>query len=131
MSELKQMKPGELQRLLSEGRCGKLIDVRHYDEYQRVHVEGAECVPLPQLLNAASAWGRDEEIVLLCQSGQRARQGAEQLRQLGFTNLTVVEGGTGACLRGALPVVRGRQIPSLQQQTLIGAGMVILSGLVG
>jgi hypothetical protein len=86
---------------------------------------------LAQLLRRAGEWSVDEPVILICRSGIRAQQAADELLALGFERLHVVEGGTQQCVREHLPVVEGRRTLPLQRQILIAAGSVILTGLIG
>ncbi len=129
MSGYKYVSPEYLNRRIAAGNGPRLIDVRNFDEFAAVHVRGAECTPLPQILHAASSWNRDEEFALICKSGQRARQAADRLREAGFRWPEIVDGGTDACVSAGLPVVRGRKTVPLQRQVLIAAGLVVLIGL--
>lgn len=121
--------PQELSARIAAGNGFRLIDVRNFDEHQSVHVTGAECVPLGQLLTRASEWNLAEPVTLICHSGTRAAEAAQQLRQAGFTNVTCVEGGTKACRNGGVPVVRGRRRLPVLQQTQITIGLTIVAGL--
>ena len=119
----------ELKRRLTTGTTGRLLDVREFDEFEAAHVRGAECVPLGQILGRASSWSSDEPLTLICQSGQRAAEAADRLSRVGFSIIHVVDGGTKACIAADLPVERGRRRIPIQRQVLIGAGLVVLSGL--
>ncbi|MCP4591967.1 MAG: rhodanese-like domain-containing protein [bacterium] len=129
MNSYRVLSPTEMNDRLQSGRKVRLIDVRDFDEFQTVHVCGADCVPLPQLLKQASSWTTDEELTLICHSGSRACEAAGQLGEFGFEHLAVVEGGTQACVQAGVSVVRGRRRIPLQRQVLLGAGLVMLSGL--
>ncbi len=129
MSMYRTMTADDLKTRLAEGNGARLIDVRDFDEFGTVHVRGADCVPLAQLLRTASEWSRDDELMLICHSGQRAQEAAEKLESVGFNRLAAVEGGTKACVSAGLPVVRGSTRLPIQRQVLIGAGVVLLSGL--
>lgn len=122
--------PQDLSRRLAQGNGTRLIDVRDLDEFETMRVRGAECVPLPQVLQGASGWSKDCEVVLICHSGQRAREAAEKLASVGFSRVAAVEGGTKACVSAGVPVVRGSRRLPIQRQVLMGAGIVLLSGLV-
>jgi hypothetical protein len=67
--------------------------------------------------------------MLICHSGQRAKEAAEKLESVGFTRIAAVDGGTKACVSAGLPLVRGSRRLPIQRQVLIGAGIVLLSGL--
>jgi rhodanese-related sulfurtransferase len=108
---------------------GKLIDVRNYDEFLGARLAQASCVPLDQLTGQAHQWSRDEPLLLICKSGQRSDQAADQLKQLGFENVSVVEGGMDAAGRAGLEIIRDRKMIPLFRQVIIGAGLFVLLGL--
>ena len=67
------------------------IDVREPAEYISGHVGGAANIPLgsissnpPQL----QAIAKDAQIVVYCRSGGRAQSAAQQLKAMGYTNVT-------------------------------------------
>ena len=76
--------PDHLKERIREPERRRLVDVRDLDEFAAVHVEGAVCVPLSQLLQRASQWSPREPLTLVCHSGQRAREAADQLVRAGF-----------------------------------------------
>ena len=129
MNGYKLVSPQTLKEQLETSTRTRLIDVRGLDEFAAVHVEGALCTPLPQLLQRASEWPLNEDITLICHSGQRALEAANRLGEVGFGRLSVVDGGTKACVDAGVRVVRGRKTLPIQRQVFIGAGLVVLTGL--
>lgn len=83
----------QLKRNLNEGRC-KLVDVRSASEFSSGHVPGSINIPLEQIESRMADLG-DASLLLICQSGQRAKMAAERLRRCG-AEISVVEGGTQA-----------------------------------
>ncbi|MCO6438793.1 MAG: rhodanese-like domain-containing protein [Phycisphaerae bacterium] len=125
-STFEVISPDVLKNHQMTDRRARLIDVRDLDEYAAVHVDGAECVPLPRLLSQASQWSPDECLVLICHSGQRARQAAAELQNAGFRSLRVVDGGTKACIAAEVSVVRGKRMIPLPRQVFMAMGTVLL-----
>lgn len=128
---MKRISPDELGKRIEGDGAPRLIDVRNPDEYEVVHVRGAENVPLMQLLDRAAEWDAGRPLVLICQQGPRSENAVRQLQTAGFADLTMVEGGTLACSRAGLPVVRGRRRFSIQQQMQLIVGPMILAGAIG
>ncbi len=85
-----------------------MIDVREPHEFtgELGHVAGSKLVPLATLLDAARAWPRDEELVLVCRSGNRSGRAAQALAGAGFTRLYNLAGGMLAWNAAGLPVER-------------------------
>jgi rhodanese-related sulfurtransferase len=120
----------EVAAVISSGK-GTLVDVRTPAEFQEVHAQGALLVSLDILDRAAVEAARGNHpgpVYLLCASGIRATKAADKLRQAGFTEVEVVEGGTNAWVKAGLPVVRGRKTISIERQVRIGAGSLVLIG---
>jgi rhodanese-related sulfurtransferase len=112
----------------------RLIDVRTPVEYAEVHAEGAKLVPLDVLDPKAVMGDRNgsagEPVYVLCKSGARAAKAVERFRAAGFDNVFSVEGGTQAWERAGLPVVRGEKVMSLERQVRLGAGSLVLLGVL-
>ena len=112
------------------GWKGRWVDVRNFDEYAAEWIEGTECVPLPTLAAAAAKWDRNEPILVMCKSGMRSAEAARQLTAAGFSQVHMLEGGIEACKRAGLPVKFNRRRLPLVQQVFIGAGAILLIGLL-
>lgn len=70
-----------------------ILDVRELSEWQTVHIPGATLIPLGELANRLSELPKDQEIVVVCRSGNRSAQGRDILLNAGFTNVTSMAGG--------------------------------------
>jgi rhodanese-related sulfurtransferase len=124
----------EIQGALARGERLQFLDVRTPGEFERGHAVGAQPMPLDQLNaeTAASAHrSTDGNLYVICQSGARAAIACKRLGEAGITRVFSVEGGTEAWERYGLPVLRGtRSVISLERQVRIGAGLLVLLGLV-
>lgn len=124
------VRPEELELLLNDNPEIRLLDVRTPAEYETVHIRGAYNVPLDML----GEHGREirssvsAPVVLVCQSGQRARKAEEALRSAGMLNLHVLDGGVSAWLAQGRDVARGTQRLSLERQVRIMAGALAALG---
>lgn len=96
------------QQLASTAVRPRLVDVREPHEYtgELGHVEGAELVPMNSALEAAKAWDRDADVVLICRSGNRSGRVAAALTSMGFKGLMNLAGGMLAWNAASLPVAR-------------------------
>ncbi len=123
--------PEELGALLARDERIDLIDVRTPMEYAGAHVESARNVPLggldPEALKRDRVGAGESPVYVVCQSGGRARQACEKLVAAGVVAVSV-EGGTPACERAGLAVVRGKQMMSLERQVRIAAGALVATG---
>jgi rhodanese-related sulfurtransferase len=71
-----------------------LLDVRTNDEWVNDgHIPDTTLVPLDELSNRLGELSKDQEIVVVCRSGNRSQQGRDILLQAGFTNVTSMAGG--------------------------------------
>jgi rhodanese-related sulfurtransferase len=121
--------PGELANLAIQGKPIALIDVRTPAEFREMHVAFARSVPLDQLDPAAlmKDWGDSTvPLYVVCRTGGRAQKACEQFHAAGFTNVVNVEGGTLACERDGLPIARRKESLSLDRQTRIAFGALVL-----
>lgn len=120
----------ELEQLLRAREDVRLLDVRTPGEYEAVHIRGAYNVPLDLLGEHAGeirAVGY-EPVVLICQSGTRARRAEEALAAAGMPNLFVLDGGVNGWLAAGRPVERGAARLSLERQVRIAAGALAGAG---
>jgi len=74
-----------------------LLDVRTPEEWEDYHVEGATLIPLDELESRVDELPQDEEIVVVCRSGNRSQVGRDILRQAGISQSTSMAGGVNAC----------------------------------
>jgi rhodanese-related sulfurtransferase len=110
----------------------EIIDVRTPAEYEQVHAEGARSIPLGDLdARALQPTRSHEPLLVICKSGGRAAKACERLQHAGASNVLSIEGGTDAWIKAGLPVVRtARATISLERQVRIGAGLLVLLGVV-
>ena len=114
----------EAHHLATENPAIRFLDVRTPGEFESEHIGGAYNVPLDTLGEHAGELSSSlsDPVMLVCQSGQRARQADATLRRAGMANLHVLEGGVNAWLAAGLPTVRGTKRMSLERQVRIVAG---------
>lgn len=122
--------PGELEELLAARPDVRLLDVRTPGEYEAAHIAGAYNVPLDTLgEHAADIRAHvDEPVVLVCQSGARARRAEEALKAAGLPQLHVLDGGVSGWVAAGKPVRRGAARISLERQVRIAAGALAATG---
>jgi rhodanese-related sulfurtransferase len=116
--------PAALQRLLADHPEVSLLDVRTPGEFEAVHITGAYNVPLDTLGEHSREIRANvsQPLVLVCQSGQRARRAEEVLKAAGMPNLHVLDGGVNAWLAAGGVVTRGAARLSLERQVRRAAG---------
>lgn len=84
-----------------------VLDVRQPEEWNELHVPGATLIPLDQLPNRVSEVPKDQEILVICRSGNRSQAGRDILLQAGFEKVTSVSGGIIAWRNAGYPTVSG------------------------
>ncbi|MBV1857131.1 MAG: rhodanese-like domain-containing protein, partial [Nannocystaceae bacterium] len=96
--------------LAASGCNLRIVDVRTRAEVAETGViPGSEHVPVERIARGASRWEADASIVLVCRSGRRSGAAAEELAQLGFTQVASLTGGLLAWEqsgRGLIPLIR-------------------------
>ena len=122
--------PAGLVTLIEEEPGVRILDVRTPGEFETAHISGAYNVPLETLpehtreIRAVT----DAQIVVVCQSGQRAGKAEDALRAAGMSNLHVLEGGMHGWMANGFKVVRARKRISLERQVRILAGGIAATG---
>ena len=84
-----------------------ILDVRQPDEWNEGHIPDSTLIPLDQLPNRINELPKDQEIVVVCRSGNRSAQGRDILLQAGFTNVTSMAGGLNQWKAAGYPTVSG------------------------
>jgi len=128
---------GQLHAAQLAGQSPALLDVRTEAEYRAGHIPGAELIPggdvsLATIENRLGrpGIGRDETLYITCQTGPRAARVAKQLRQSGFTNIALVDGGTQRWEQAGLPLQRCGSAISLERQVQIAIGSLLILKVV-
>ncbi len=89
--------PGELKSMRERGQKFRLVDVREQDEWDLVHLEGAELIPLSQFQRLApERLDLDDAIVVYCHHGMRSAQAQGYLKSQGYPNVLNLTGGIEA-----------------------------------
>lgn len=116
---------------LGEPDAVTVIDVRSPAEFETAHIAGSYNVPLDLLSEHAAqlAARLDRQVVLVCQSGNRAAQARQHLAGVGAEHLHVLDGGVGAYSEAGGTVVRGRARWALERQVRLVAGGLVLAGV--
>lgn len=84
-----------------------ILDVRQPEEWNEYHVPGSTLIPLGELAARVDELPRDQEIVVVCRSGNRSAMGREILRQAGFTKVTSLAGGLQEWKAAGYSIVSG------------------------
>ncbi len=122
----------DLQNLLESPTPPRILDVRTPGEFESVHIPGAYNVPLDLLREHRDEILAhvDEDVVLVCRSGQRAAQAEETLREAGLINVHILDGGITAWQAKGFAVTRGVQRWDLERQVRLVAGLIVSLGIL-
>jgi len=108
-AEVKEITVSEFQKLMQNDKA-VVVDVREPMELAEIgFIENSINVPAYKL---ASLWkekvnaDKDAIILTYCLSGYRSGVAAEELIEMGYTNVYSLRGGIGAWINSNLPVVK-------------------------
>ncbi|WP_439657870.1 rhodanese-like domain-containing protein [Lentzea sp. HUAS TT2] len=134
MSTAVTLEAAELRQLVESGNGPRLIDVRTPGEFEAAHIPGAYNVPLDLLREHRDELRHhlDEQVVLICRSGQRAGQAGQALTAAGLPHLRLLAGGMTAWQAAGGPVRHGTPRWDLERQVRLVAGAIVaIAVLVG
>ena len=114
LKEIKTITPAEALKLSNEGKCN-LIDIREKGELDKMgRVENSNHIPRGMLefwLDPNSAYFKDgkldmnKEMVLFCAGGLRSALAAKTLKEMGFKNVSHIDGGFSALKNSKFKIV--------------------------
>ena len=114
LTEVKTINTEEAFNLSSENKCN-LIDIRDIRELERDgRIEGSNHIPRGMLefwLDPESPYfkegklDKNKEMVLFCAGGLRSALAAKTLKDMGFKNVSHIDGGFGALRQSKFKVV--------------------------
>ena len=81
-----------------------VIDVREPGEYARDHIAQATLVPLGRIISSPAAVTAEDDVIFVCEVGQRSAVAAELAASLGKERLYNLEGGMTAWRAAGYPV---------------------------
>jgi rhodanese-related sulfurtransferase len=122
-----------LRDLLRRPKPPRVLDVRTPGEFETAHIAGSYNVPLDLLREHRDeiVGHIDQDVVVVCRSGQRAAQAGEMLRPAGLLNVHILEGGITVWQAEGYPVNRGAQRWDLERQVRLVAGSTVLLSIIG
>ncbi|GGR82722.1 hypothetical protein GCM10008960_07190 [Deinococcus sedimenti] len=105
LGRMEEVTPQEGQRRVQQGAL--LVDVREQNEFDEVHAEGAQLIPLSEFEARYAELPKDRELVMICRSGARSARAGEFLKAQGYDSVVNLAGGTMAWVQDGLPSVQG------------------------
>ena len=104
MPAIAEISPVELKRRLDAGESLTVLDVREPWEYARDHIPAATLTPLGQIIARPEAAITADNVVFVCEVGQRSAVAAELAAAAGKQHVFNLEGGMQAWRGAGLPV---------------------------
>ena len=101
----REVSVAEAAKLRDDGAF--ILDVREPDEWVESHIPGATLIPLGELASRVSEVPQDQEVVVVCRSGNRSTEGRDILLAAGFTNVTSMAGGVNQWKAAGFETVTG------------------------
>ncbi len=98
-----RIQPEEARAMIEDGDV-TVIDVREPGEYASGHIPNARLVPLARILSAPAASVGEDNVIFVCEVGQRSAVAAEVAASLGKERLYNLEGGTSAWRTLGFPI---------------------------
>jgi molybdopterin/thiamine biosynthesis adenylyltransferase/rhodanese-related sulfurtransferase len=110
--------PQELKRRIDANEALVLVDVRDPDEYRDGAIEPATNISRGFLEFRIGTAAADPKtpIVLYCQSGLRSMLAAKALHDLGYENVTNLQGGYQKWAQSGLPIMKDKPLTTDQIQ---------------
>lgn len=90
---LPQITIHSLHHVLEKYSNHMVLDVRNEQEWHTGHIESAQHLPLPELINQGLSCDLDQHLSVICMSGYRSNIAASILKQRGYKNVYSVIGG--------------------------------------
>lgn len=111
LSPIKAISPTELTLLVNRENA-VVVDIRTEDEFRKGHITDAKNIKQAEIDSEKLAGlekQKDAPIIVVCQAGMSASKAAASLAKLGFTKVSILQGGMGAWTGASLPVVKTKR----------------------
>ena len=88
---MKEISFDEFYQLYQKGSLS-VLDVREVEEFETLHLEGAQNLPLSQLADTYDQLDKDQLYYVICKSGMRSARACQFLAEQGYDVINV-QGG--------------------------------------
>lgn len=85
-----QITAQEAKAMMDVGAGAVVLDVREQEEYDQGHIPGAVLLPVGEITQesaSAAVPEKDTVVLVYCRSGNRSKAAANELAQLGYTQV--------------------------------------------
>ena len=88
-NQIQYVSMDEITTIMQENTNYIILDARTIEEYNEGHIPNAICIPNETIDETVTKQlpNKDQLILIYCRSGNRSKQAALKLQQLGYTNL--------------------------------------------
>ena len=90
---MKEIAFDEFYQLYQNGQLS-LVDVREVEEFEMLHLEGVQNLPLSQLADIYDQLDKDQLHYIICKSGMRSARACQFLAEQGYDVINVQGGMT-------------------------------------
>jgi rhodanese-related sulfurtransferase len=104
---LESVSPDTAATIITEDTGEIILDIRTPEEFDQGVIEGAINIDFyePTFSSDLDALDKDAHYIVYCRSGNRSGQAMSTFADLGFTNVTEIDGGIADWYETGLPVV--------------------------
>ena len=106
-AQINKITASEAEKKLAQKPKPLMLDVRQPEEFRSGHIPGAKLIPLGELRTRMNELPKNQEILVVCQSGSRSISATHQLVSAGFDAVNV-NGGMIAWARAGFPVSKAK-----------------------
>ena len=103
----RNLTPGEASSLVDQREDLYLLDVRTLGEYQQVRINGAQLIPIGQLVKRLAEVPKNRPVLVYCAVGSRSAQVVNYLARKGYPELYNLYGGIYSWVQKGYPVLNG------------------------
>ncbi|MCL1594351.1 MAG: rhodanese-like domain-containing protein [Actinomycetia bacterium] len=106
-SAVETVAPADAAQIITTQTDEIILDIRTPDEFSQGVIEGAINIDFydSDFADQLDALDKDARYVVYCRSGSRSGQARATFEELGFTNVTEIDGGIANWYNDGLPVV--------------------------
>lgn len=106
---LETVSPQVAAEVIASEPAPVVLDIRTPDEFNQGHLEGAVNIDFyePTFASDLDALDKDIPYVVYCRSDSRSGQAMQMFEELGFTDVTEIDGGIVAWNESGLPITQG------------------------
>ena len=103
----RNLSPKEASSLVDQREDLYLLDVRTLGEYQQVRINGAQLIPIGQLVKRLAEVPKNRPVLVYCAVGSRSAQVVNYLARKGYPELYNLYGGIYSWAQKGYPVLNG------------------------